>query len=188
MSFSDSIRVVPGCLDRDSLVLSPMDPFQHRKILSTRIFETPWIVADSISSLWNWTDASVASLPRGLRNVTRIVPMGTQLLRHWDFVRSEYRTSYQILGDDGDGPADDYFADINYNEISIASYSTMSLSWKYHSIFMPAPLGTGGIMFSGCPSVLALVRSSQEGSGHFFQNASAEWPEMWHADADFGAI
>ena len=55
---------------------------------------------------------------------------------------------------------------------------------------MPPPLGAGGIMFSGCPSVRPSVRlsvrpsvrPSGEVSGHLPENAWREWPEMLHAD------
>ena len=77
------------------------------------------------------------------------------------------------------------------------------------SLFMPPPLGAGGIMFSGCPSVRPSVRSlkyplltctwvrwstrptvtvlrhvrpSGEVSGHLPENAWREWPEILHAD------
>ena len=74
---------------------------------------------------------------------------------------------------------------------------------------MPPPLGAGGIMFSGWPSVRSLkyplltctwvrwatrptvtvlrhvrlsVRPSGEVSGHLPENAWREWPEILHAD------
>ena len=77
---------------------------------------------------------------------------------------------------------------------------------------MPPPLGAGGIMFSGCPSVRPSVRPkpeepsfdlymgplghptngktfygmsvrpSGEVSGHSLENAWGKWPEILHAD------
>ena len=79
-------------------------------------------------------------------------------------------------------------------------------------IVMPPPLGAGGIMFSGCPSVRPSVRSlkyplltctlvhptnrnrftacpsvrpSGEVSGHLPENAWREWPEILHADVSW---
>ena len=51
-------------------------------------------------------------------------------------------------------------------------------------ISMPPPLGAGGIMFSGCPSIRPSVRlsvcPSREVSGHFPENAWREWSEILH--------
>ena len=64
---------------------------------------------------------------------------------------------------------------------------------------MPPPLGAGGIMFSGCPSVRPSVRPSEAWntlfwryfdlvkrvkfgvSGHFLENTWRKWPEILHA-------
>ena len=46
----------------------------------------------------------------------------------------------------------------NFAEISQPSVTKISLSF----IFMPPPLGAGGIMFSGCPSVRPSVRLKPE--------------------------
>ena len=78
-------------------------------------------------------------------------------------------------------------------------------------IFMPPPLGAGGIMFSGCPSVHPSeawntlfwpvhrsvgppdqpygmsVRPSGEVSGHLLENAWREWPEILHADVSWSS-
>ena len=77
---------------------------------------------------------------------------------------------------------------------------------------MPPPLGAGGIMFSGCPSVRPkpeipsfdlymgplvhptnrnrftawlYVRPSGEVSGHLPENAWRDWPEILHADVSW---
>ena len=78
---------------------------------------------------------------------------------------------------------------------------------------MPPPLGAGGIMFSGCPSVRPKpeipsfdlymgqlvhptnrnhlqhvrpsVRPSREVSGHLPENAWKDWPEILHADVSW---
>ena len=83
---------------------------------------------------------------------------------------------------------------------------------KHDHVFMPPPLGAGGIMFSGCPSVhqsvrslkyplltctwirwstrptetvLQHVRPSGEVSGHLPENAWRKWPEILHADVSW---
>ena len=48
-----------------------------------------------------------------------------------------------------------------------------------------APLGAGGIMFSGCPYVRLYVRLSGEVSGHLPENAWREWSEILHVDVSW---
>ena len=118
----------------------------------------------------------------------------------------EYNENTSIQGPAG-------FSIKSRNEPSGPPVMTKLVSWRFSGFseyilwnmhiallcfIMPPPLGTGGIMFSGCPSLRPCVRPkpeipsfdlymgpSGEVSGHYPENAWREWPEILHADVSW---